>query len=234
MLGDVLERVTAAGPLSVFATRTAGASLEKPEAFPPASDARGSAVRSTEGRPRGRGAFAYLGLSVALFVMFGLALWRVRGSDVSEAASLASVPPPGAAGESASAAASIAVTTLQEVASAPPPLGADSARPDTKSSRSQSEGPPRDRAPRDRAPQGSSSVEPDPPTATLWIASDPWAYVYVDGTRVGRTTLNAYRVRPGPHVIRLENPAAALERTVEIRLAPGEDRRLSVDLAGRP
>lgn len=64
--------------------------------------------------------------------------------------------------------------------------------------------------------------------AELSITSEPWADVSIDGARVGRTVLR-HSLAPGRHVVVLRNPSG-LERRIEIELAPGEHKRLSVRL----
>lgn len=67
--------------------------------------------------------------------------------------------------------------------------------------------------------------------ARLWIASEPWAFVRIDGREVGRTTINGLRLAPGAHVLELRNEAAGLRRRLNITLRPGQQRRFSIDLA---
>lgn len=67
--------------------------------------------------------------------------------------------------------------------------------------------------------------------ARISIASEPWAEVYVDGTRVGRTALHEHRVAPGRHRIVLRNPAGMLEHAFTVNLDPGQSARYSIDLA---
>lgn len=85
----------------------------------------------------------------------------------------------------------------------------------------------------------SMRVEPEPEMTSdvvgvqpgeLWIASEPWAYVSIDGQRIGRTTLRGHTVEPGRHVIILSNPDAQLQRRIQVEIEPGERKRLSVNL----
>ncbi len=85
----------------------------------------------------------------------------------------------------------------------------------------------------------SMRVEPEPEMTSevvgvqpgeLWIASEPWAYVSIDGQRIGRTTLRGHTVEPGRHVIVLSNPDAQLQRRIQVEIEPGERKRLSVNL----
>jgi serine/threonine-protein kinase len=80
-----------------------------------------------------------------------------------------------------------------------------------------------------RAPK---TVAPEP--AFVSVNSDPWSYVEIDGKRIRTTPLRAHRVAPGTHRIVLRNPDAGLERRLDIDVAPGERKRLSIDLRGSP
>jgi len=70
--------------------------------------------------------------------------------------------------------------------------------------------------------------------AFVSVNSDPWSYVEIDGKRIKTTPLRAHRLAPGKHRIVLRNPDAGLERRLDIDVAPGERKRLSIDLRGRP
>jgi hypothetical protein len=60
----------------------------------------------------------------------------------------------------------------------------------------------------------------------LWISAEPWAYVFVDGTRVGRTQLIDAAIAPGDHQLRLEHDGyEPFER--EITVEPGTEFRLT-------
>ncbi|MEM9068624.1 MAG: serine/threonine-protein kinase [Myxococcota bacterium] len=74
-------------------------------------------------------------------------------------------------------------------------------------------------------------IETPPETgrAELWIASDPWAFVEIDGRRVGRTTLRAHSLPAGSHRVVLQNPEAQLRHELTLNLRDGERRRISVD-----
>ncbi len=82
-----------------------------------------------------------------------------------------------------------------------------------------------------RAPK---ATPPPVDPAFVSVNSDPWSYVEIDGRRIKTTPLRAHRIEPGKHRIILRNPEAGLERRLEVDLAPGERKRLSVDLRGRP
>lgn len=72
-----------------------------------------------------------------------------------------------------------------------------------------------------------------PPRALgeLWIASEPWAFVDVDGQRIGRTTIRGHSIEPGSHEVVLFNPDAQLQRRIRVEVRPGERKRLSVNLS---
>jgi len=61
----------------------------------------------------------------------------------------------------------------------------------------------------------------------LRVAADPWAWVHVDGTRIGRTTIRNHEVSPGSHEVVLRNPEAGLERRYAIDVAPGGTETIS-------
>jgi len=82
-----------------------------------------------------------------------------------------------------------------------------------------------------RAPKAAA---PSPEPAFVSVNSDPWSYVEIDGKRIKTTPLRAHRVAPGKHRIVLRNPDAGLERGLDIDVAPGERKRLSIDLRGSP
>jgi hypothetical protein len=77
-------------------------------------------------------------------------------------------------------------------------------------------------------------VAPASEPAFVSVNSDPWSYVEIDGKRIKTTPLRAHRVAPGKHRIVLRNPDAGLERRLDIDIAPGERKRLSIDLRGNP
>ncbi|MEM9188281.1 MAG: protein kinase [Myxococcota bacterium] len=66
---------------------------------------------------------------------------------------------------------------------------------------------------------------------TLWVDSEPWAEVYIDGHRVGRTLFGPHSIEAGAHRLRLVNPAAGLEHRRSFRVASGQTVRIAVDLS---
>lgn len=84
------------------------------------------------------------------------------------------------------------------------------------------------------APKAAAPTTPPPEPAYVSVNSDPWSYVIIDGSRVKTTPLRSHRIEPGRHQVVLQNPEAGLERRFEIEVDPGETKRLSVDLRGRP
>lgn len=73
-----------------------------------------------------------------------------------------------------------------------------------------------------------------PPQASLTIACDPWAIVYVDGDSVGVTPLaTPLSLPPGVHTLTFRNtafPAPAQVQTRRVDLQAGEEASLSVSL----
>jgi serine/threonine-protein kinase len=68
--------------------------------------------------------------------------------------------------------------------------------------------------------------DPLPLPGRLWISAEPWAWLVVDGTRVGRTPVIDVPIAPGSHVVRLEHDGyEPFER--EIAVEPGQEVRLT-------
>jgi serine/threonine-protein kinase len=75
-------------------------------------------------------------------------------------------------------------------------------------------------------PAQAPPPDPMPVPGRLWISVEPWAYVIVDGTRVGRTPLIDVPIAAGDHQLRLERDGyEPLER--EVTVAPGREIRLT-------
>ncbi|MEM9187920.1 MAG: protein kinase [Myxococcota bacterium] len=66
---------------------------------------------------------------------------------------------------------------------------------------------------------------------TLSFNTDPWSYVYLDGRNLGATPILGHRVPAGRHQVRFENPSEGLTRRVAVEVAPGQHRRVTLDLA---
>jgi len=93
----------------------------------------------------------------------------------------------------------------------------------------------RSRQPKKRvAPKAAEAAIPPPEPAYVSVNSDPWSYVIIDGNRIKTTPLRSHPIEPGRHQVVLQNPEAGLERRFEVDVAPGETKRLSVDLRGNP
>jgi serine/threonine-protein kinase len=71
-------------------------------------------------------------------------------------------------------------------------------------------------APRDRRP------------GSLSLTAVPWAWVFLDGRRLGETPIQNHRLSAGSHTLRLVNPALKVHRTLTIRVRPGEHVKRSV------
>jgi serine/threonine-protein kinase len=68
----------------------------------------------------------------------------------------------------------------------------------------------------------------------LFLESDPWAHVSVDGEPLGQETpLLGLRLPAGLHVVTLSNPHFGITRTVKVRIEPGGTTRRFVDLTKR-
>jgi serine/threonine-protein kinase len=74
------------------------------------------------------------------------------------------------------------------------------------------------------APVEQPEAVPSP--GRLWISAEPWAWVNVDGVRVGRTPIIGVPIAAGEHLVRLEREGyAPLER--ELTVAAGTEVRLT-------
>jgi hypothetical protein len=66
---------------------------------------------------------------------------------------------------------------------------------------------------------------------TVTFNSEPWSYVYVDGTKLPRhTPILRAKLRAGRHQVRFVNPELGLSKTVTVRLAPNEESFVKVQL----
>jgi hypothetical protein len=58
--------------------------------------------------------------------------------------------------------------------------------------------------------------------------------VSIDGVQIRATPLLRHSLPAGRHRVVLRNPAESVERALSIELAPGEHRRISLDLRAEP
>ncbi len=93
---------------------------------------------------------------------------------------------------------------------------------------------PRDDKPRDDKPrdQGGAIVGERPAGfGKLWISTEPWASVTVDGALVDKETpLLGFTLPAGPHMIVLENPVYGLKRTLKVDIPVDGELKKFVDL----
>ncbi len=68
--------------------------------------------------------------------------------------------------------------------------------------------------------------EPGPQSGFLFVASNPWGHVYVDGERVGETPLASYPLEPGRHELSIEREGYEPFRQV-LEVAAGQEVRLT-------
>jgi serine/threonine-protein kinase len=80
--------------------------------------------------------------------------------------------------------------------------------------------------------QRSAPAVDDGDAATLTLTVTPWAHVWVDGRKVGRTPLKPLKLAPGKHVIRMENPDLRATKTEKVDLQPGMYGELTVTFSG--
>jgi hypothetical protein len=79
----------------------------------------------------------------------------------------------------------------------------------------------------ERAPQ------PAPTAGQLWISTEPWADVVIDGVRVGRTPVMGSPIAPGYHQVRLEHDGyEPVDRTITVE-SGGEVRLTGIRLTLR-
>jgi hypothetical protein len=60
---------------------------------------------------------------------------------------------------------------------------------------------------------------------TLTINSLPASSVKVDGKSIGSTPIKNYAVKAGKHTIAFDNAEEGLSKTIEVEVAPGEDKK---------
>ncbi|MCP4501689.1 MAG: serine/threonine protein kinase [Deltaproteobacteria bacterium] len=87
------------------------------------------------------------------------------------------------------------------------------------------------------AKQTKEAAKMERPTTTptgvgrLFLASEPWAKVRIDGKSLKKNTpLIGWPLAAGEHVIELENPVYKLRRSVSVAVKDGQDLRKFVDL----
>ncbi len=70
--------------------------------------------------------------------------------------------------------------------------------------------------------------------AYLTINSRPWSQVYLDGRPIGNTPRMNVEVRPGAHRITLVNPDFNIRKTITVRVAAGERKKVVEQLVPGP
>jgi serine/threonine-protein kinase len=76
------------------------------------------------------------------------------------------------------------------------------------------------------APAAPAVEAAAPRSGLLWVFSDPWGQLYIDGARVGHTPATELPIGPGPHTIRVvKDGYAPHEETITV--APGGEVRLT-------
>ncbi len=226
-LGAELRRVSSDEPVSVFVT---GASAPEPEtptvtaeaAAPVALDAPDAIVAEQAPRSKRRPALV-AAIFVAAAVVAAVVIAATSATDSADAARpvdarVAEQAPVTPVLVQAEAETTKAVDMAphaegEGVAEAAPPTQPRTATPASMRRR--------------RAATMSAAAN-----GTLWVASDPWGWVFIDGERVGRTTLRGHPVRAGRHQIVVQNPAAELEARTTVNVGAGEVERVSLTLGG--
>lgn len=119
--------------------------------------------------------------------------------------------------------ASVALGVLAPISepAAPPTPAAPSKAPDTTSTA------PTSTAPTSTAPTSTAPRAVAPARAWLTVTSLPWAWVYVDGTRLSRhTPVVGTPLKPGKRRVKLET-ADGRKHEVDVQLRPGQRLTLS-------
>lgn len=80
----------------------------------------------------------------------------------------------------------------------------------------------------------SASKKSNEGFGTLFLESEPWAYVSIDGAPLGsHTPLLGLRLPAGKHRVELKNPVLGLQKTMNITIRAGEEARHYLDLTSR-
>jgi len=74
-------------------------------------------------------------------------------------------------------------------------------------------------------PSGSAG-----PKGSLTVESEPWAFVLVDGMRLGTTPLKQVLLRPGLHAVILSNPEIGAELRFQVTIESGKETSVSKKL----
>jgi eukaryotic-like serine/threonine-protein kinase len=80
--------------------------------------------------------------------------------------------------------------------------------------------------------QGKTKTKKEAGYGRLFLSSDPWAEVSIDGVEVGaHTPLLGLRLKSGPHEIRMRNPHYNIEKKIQVVIPKGGDVRRYIDLS---
>lgn len=106
----------------------------------------------------------------------------------------------------------------------PPEKQAPPEKDEPRSTAKEEPRPSKTKAPPPKKAAPAASAEPssdDGNMATLQLTVTPWADVWVDGKKRGRTPMKPLKLRPGKHVIKLENTEWHVKRTDTVELQAG-------------
>lgn len=81
-----------------------------------------------------------------------------------------------------------------------------------------------------RVPRRARPAPEVPQTGQLSVNAAPWAFVDVDGTRIGETPILGYTLTVGPHRVVLSNPELDMQAERSITVLADETTRLVVEL----
>lgn len=84
------------------------------------------------------------------------------------------------------------------------------------------------------AQDSSTAVVQNQGFGMLFLETEPWAYVSIDGAPLGsHTPLLGLRLPAGTHQLELKNPVLGLQKSLKVEIRAGEDARHFLDLTSR-
>ena len=199
LLGREIRRVASDEPVSVFVTRDSMPVVRPSDiqTLVKAPEPGGREVSSVITLPRDRAPR----LAMAALVLFGaIGLTWIALREAQLGSTIAPHARENERNDEIRSPAETTTTTIPHVEVRPePPVAAPTreATPAPTTPRTTPAASPRTRAANESGSRHATEAAPE--TASLWVASEPWGFVYVDGERVGRTALLSHPVAPGTH-----------------------------------
>lgn len=115
-----------------------------------------------------------------------------------------------------------------------PEPAAPAAEPKPAKTAAKEPAPKKTKATKGTAKAADSGTVDDADMATLKLSVTPWADVWVDGKKVGRTPLQPLKLKPGKHVIKLENGDWHVSRKDTVQLTAGGWGELAITFTPPP